>query len=158
MKELESYADLLEYLKTLTPEQLKQKPQYAPSSAIASEILTMKPCIAIGTMDEFEFFAARSSTNNKFNADEIVFLTDGNPFAEDGATSYLVNPKDSDKEMKKLKKEMKKNPFRAIKKFKMGKPCYGPDGPTKLKDQLNPKNPSTFGVGESIIINHRCKD
>lgn len=143
MKELDTYADLLEYLKTLTPEQLQQKVQYAPHSPITEQVLDIQPCIAIGTMDELEFYAARSSTNNRFNPHEIVFLTDYNPFGEDGATGYQSGPEDN---------------------YKSEKVIYGPDGPTPKKDQINPnffkpgdEGKLKFSRSSNFVLKHRMK-
>lgn len=158
MKDLETYQDLLDYLKTLTKEQLQQKPQCGNSTPIDTSIITMNPCIAIGTMDEFEFYGARSATNNKFNPNEIVLFTDHNPFGIDGATSYLLEAIDN-KKLEKMKKcKSSKNKLKMIKEWLDGKPCYGPEGPTNPKDQLNPKIVKGFNEAEKRLLKHRCKD
>ena len=110
MKELITYKDLLTYLKTLTDKQLKQPIQIADPSPITEEPVVMQSGIAIGTMKEMEFYAARSVTNNAFNPNEIVILVDGNPFGEDGRIYTEYNPE----ELKKKHKETVRMKVRSI--------------------------------------------
>lgn len=89
---IETYGDLLKYLQS-KPEILEQKIQIAPHNPNCDEVLALEPCFAIGTVDEmFEHSRyIRSSNDNSYNPDEVVILSDWNPFGEDGATSYLID-------------------------------------------------------------------
>lgn len=87
---IRTWADLLSALQKLTPEQLAQPAQTVlvePSDDMVSEC---HPCIAIGTVDEFEIEAIRSTRDNKRHGEEVVILLDYNPFGEDGCVAFKL--------------------------------------------------------------------
>lgn len=149
MKSIETLGDLRDYLNSLTPEQLKLPAQTAKASAMLNEPIECEPIIAAGTMDEMQFPAARSVSNNRFIPEEIVLLTDGSPFGKDGATSYTIE-------------DFKQRDVNGRPKMT---PSYEPyDGPTPLKEQQNPKlgpmtpkkmNAGKLGAYNEEILRHR---
>lgn len=132
--ELNTYGDLLDYLKTLSFDKLNQPIQITRQGDLClSDIITLLPGIAIGTVDDMEFFGSRSVVDNQYHGEEIVILTDANLFGKDGALAY---------------------------EHKDGKcvPLYGPKGPTSRDSQLNPKEttPDTSS-SEAAILKNRLK-
>ena len=117
MKELETLKDLLDYLKKLPKDKLSQPVQGAKDPC-SDSIVEMLPGIAIGTMEEMEFYGARSVSNNRFNADEVVILFDFNIHSTDGAIAHTWSPQDD---------------------YRKRRPIYGPSGKTPRSEQINPK-------------------
>lgn len=136
MKDIRTYKDLLEYLSALDKKQLEQPVQIADQGPMLSEPIPMKCGIAIGTMDEMEFYAARSVTDNRFHPEEICILVDGSGFGEDGYTAISF-PAGSPKKRKAKKGETPKEKMDSW--LDGGEKIYGPGGPTLKESQLNPK-------------------
>ena len=113
MKSITTYQQLYNYIKGMTPKQRKQTIQITHPSM--EPIQEMIPAIAIGTVDEMEFYGARSVNDNRYHGDEIVILSDLNPFGQNGEVAW----------------EMGKNK-------NLDKAIYGGRGRTKKEDQLNP--------------------
>ncbi len=131
MKEITTYGDLLAKLETMTEAELNQPVQIAdpPNDCRPVEL---QQGIAIGTVGEFEFEGSRSVIDNRYHADEVVILIDGNPHAEDGAVSYLL----------KNEGPKEKQVVRHI-------PQYGPHGKTERVEQYRdgerPEFPTYIG-------------
>jgi hypothetical protein len=86
-----TYRDLLQALQKATDEQLEMPIQCADSHPVDEHVHTLKQAICLGTVDELEMRYARSVKDNRRIGDELVLFCDGNPFAEDGATGYVMN-------------------------------------------------------------------
>lgn len=123
MKELETYRDLLSYLQNASSEYLDQPIQVANPGPNCDEPIELMPGIAIGTVDQMGFFRCRSMVDNKYHAEELVILIDGNPFAKDGAVAYEWKSNDDTGDIDDV-------------------PIYGKEGPTDIKDQTAPQKPS----------------
>lgn len=85
MSEIKTWLGLFNYLKTLSDQQLMQRIQIIPPSTLDHEGV-LAHGIAIGTVEQaFGDNKTRSSYDNHHHPEDIVLLTDGNPFGEDGA-------------------------------------------------------------------------
>lgn len=127
-KEIETYADLKAALEAMTPEQLAQQIQVAKPTPMP--LVELQVGLAIGTVAEMGFYAVRSTYDNRYHPEDIVLLTDHNPFGEDGAIAY--HGLDDDAEA-----------------------IYGKNGPTPEIEQIDPRehndaNVSVRSVGHSI--------
>ena len=87
---LRTYRDLLQALQKATEEQLEMPIQCADSHPVDEYVHTLKQAICLGTVDELDLRYARSVKDNRRHGEELVLFCDGNPFAEDGATSYVM--------------------------------------------------------------------
>lgn len=133
MKEIETYKDLLAALSVLTPEQLAQPIQVADPSPDCSKPVELQCGIALGTVGEFGFEGSRSVVDNKYHADDVVILVDGNPHAEDGATAYV----------------WRSGGFETA--------SYGVGGPTKREDQFAPKSDGDTPAYVGPVFRKRMK-
>jgi hypothetical protein len=97
-KEIETYRDLLKALGELTDVQLAQRLQVIAPSPFSKKEL--EPVLAIGTIAGMELEGARSCYDNRYHAEDIVLLTDHNPFGENGAIAYEMKF-DDDKDERK---------------------------------------------------------
>ena len=89
MDEIRTYRQLLAMLQEVPDEKLDQPVQVAGPHIISDEmVVTLRPAIAVGTVEEMEFRYARSSEDNRFHPEELVILIDGNPFGKGGAVAY----------------------------------------------------------------------
>jgi hypothetical protein len=128
--DIETYRDLLTYLQGLSDKQLDQKVQVAEPSPL--EIQPLIPVLAIGTVKQMGFYGCRSSIDNRYHGNEVVLLSDGSGFGEDGAVAYeMPSPK-------KRRKGAKRRPQSLDDLFK-GKPIYGKDGKTPRAEQIAPE-------------------
>ena len=89
-REVMTYQDLLDALKTLSPEQLAQPIHVAEPGPNGDIPVELKTGIAIGTVGHLGFSGSRSTVDNKYHADEVVLLIDANPYAPDGAIAYPI--------------------------------------------------------------------
>lgn len=87
---IETYRDLLNELLKLTPEQLKQKAQFAPYSADGDALLTLQPIIGLGTVAEMDQ-PTRSSYDNDHHPEDVVLWVDGNGFGVDGCCAWQLD-------------------------------------------------------------------
>lgn len=112
-KKMLTYGELLQYLQTLTSEQLNQQVQAVLPTPNDDDVQELMPAIGIDTVANWELEACRSCMDNKYHGEEIVLLLDYNPYAEDGAIAYEWDMTvDSTDE-----------------------PIYGSEGPTNPNDQ-----------------------
>lgn len=118
MNDIKTYRDLLGALAGMTDEQLDQVAQIAPPMIDDNAILN--PIISLGTVKEYEFGRCRSAADNKYHGDDVVLLTDSNPYRQDGAIAYDSLD------------------------IETANPIYGKDGPTRPEDQqpLNRQEPT----------------
>ena len=135
-QELETYQDLLNYLTKLSKNKQLKKLLSQPIQTVEPspfELKTLLPVLAIGSVKEMGFAGCRSATDNKYHEDDLVLLTDHNPFGEKGEIGYLVRgPKHERKSI------------------------YGKQGKTNKKDQMAPKiSPEKAEVS---VLKKRMKD
>jgi hypothetical protein len=83
--------------------------------------------VAVGTVKQFDFEKCRSSIDNKYNQDEIVILTDKNPFSKEGVT------------------------FRKLEEDKSLTPIYG-KGKTKKEEQEKSKQYRSGSKSKYTVI------
>lgn len=83
-KSIQTYADLLDFLKGLNEDQLKQNVQVCPYFNDDTAIVGLQPVYLAGDVEGFELYGSRSSVDNKCNPHEIILGVDVNPFSEDG--------------------------------------------------------------------------
>lgn len=86
---IETLQDMLDYLKTLSKEELSQPAQIVPHHVDGDIPLELHSIIDVDTIktyfgDEEDDQKTRSTKDNKHHPESIVFLTDLNPFGEDG--------------------------------------------------------------------------
>jgi hypothetical protein len=137
MQSIETWGDLLAALNSLTSEQLRQPVQIAESPADCKPV-EMQCGIAIGTVGEFEFSGSRSTHDNRYHADDVCLLVDGNSFAEDGAIAYEM-------------KTHKTNGRPVIRHV----PLYGKDGPTPREAQMSPNERKEFPAHVASVVRKR---
>ena len=85
-----SYRDLLAALQNASEEQLDMPIQCVDSHPVDEHVYVLKQAICLGTVDDLDLRYARSVNDNRRNGNELVLFSDGNPFAVDGATSYMM--------------------------------------------------------------------
>lgn len=122
MKEVRTWNDLLHAIEAMTPIEKLQQIQIAKPPSDGRPVALARG-IALGTVGAFEFEGSRSVVDNRYHANEVVLLIDGNPFAEDGAMCH----------------EMRREgpPERPVMRTI---PNYGPGGkPTPREEQFSPE-------------------
>lgn len=87
--EVETWADLEQRIKNMTPEQKSQRVQVCLHSPNAYHVNDLRPVVLVDTIAELGLQYCRSSVDNKHHDEEIVIYVDGNPFGEDGAKGYM---------------------------------------------------------------------
>lgn len=93
-----TYQDLFEFLQTKTPEQLAQQAQIVPKGGgVTPAPINLETIICAGTVEELFYvdgtcdYEIRSSRDHKHHPEEIVLITDGHGFSEDGDTAYTMS-------------------------------------------------------------------
>jgi len=82
---------LLAALQNATDEQLDMPIQCTDSHPVDENVYTLKRVICMGTVDQLDLrYAPRVSDNRRRHGNEIVLFCLGNPFSEDGASSYVM--------------------------------------------------------------------
>lgn len=87
---LQTWRELMDALKNATDEQLDMPIQCTDSHPVDEYVYTLKRAICLGTVDELDLRYARSVRDNRRHGNELVLFCDGNPFGEDGASSYTM--------------------------------------------------------------------
>ena len=90
-RSITTYRELLEALQQANEEQLDLPIQCVNSHPVDEYVYTLQQVICIGTVDALDLRYARSVRDNRRNGEELVLFSDGNPHAEDGAVSYVVD-------------------------------------------------------------------
>jgi len=127
---IKTYGDLLKVLVQMNEAELTQAIQIADPPPNEDEPVECCPCYAIGTVKEYEFYRSRSVNDNKYHADDIVMLIDGNSYGKDGAIAYEG--------------------------FDLSQPIYSNAGPTSVDDQTCPEGrKSDLTVANKVIIERR---
>ncbi len=80
----------LRALQKASDQQLDMPIQIADSHPADESVHALQQVICLGTVDELVLRSARSVNDNRRNGEELVLCCDGNPFGEDGATSYVI--------------------------------------------------------------------
>lgn len=139
--ELKTYRELLAFMENMTEQQLDQPVQVVLPSGDLDKAVELQPGIAIGTVAQMEFYKARSSVDNKYHADEVVLLIDGNPFSVEGAVAYSLSDADDWDDMK-------------------NHPIYGDGGPTNPADQCSGRQPNVEDIQASVVatVNNRSRN
>jgi len=88
--QIRTYKDLLVILQQASEEQLNQDVQIVKSHCVYNHVYSLEAVICFGTVDGLELKYARSSVDNQRHGEELILFTDGNGFAEDGATSHTM--------------------------------------------------------------------
>ena len=83
-----NYKQLLEYLESLSPEQLEMRAQVVLVEPDDEKVNVGLPLVEIRTVEEFGIRYIRSAADNKRNPDEVVMLLDHNIHAERGAIAH----------------------------------------------------------------------
>lgn len=130
MVELETWSDLKAALATLTDEQLRQPIQCVQPDGDEGRVQEMVLGIALATVRDFEFYACRSTHNNKYCPDDVVLLMDGNPFGLDGVVAWEWHPDGTET------------------------PIYGTSGVTGRDDQMAPNCDELADKWENGLVNH----
>lgn len=112
---IRTWEDLARAIAAMTPEERLQPVQCVNPTPNDNDVQECLPGIAFGTVAELQFYACRSSHNNKYCSSDFVLLVDGNPFAEDGAIAYEWDTEVGDLDEK---------------------PIYGSDGKTDRSRQI----------------------
>lgn len=82
------YGELLEQLKKLSPEELKQPVQFALPEPNGDKRVTLYGCYELGYASDFEGQGTRSVLDNEHHPEQVVIHSDQNPFSEDGDSIY----------------------------------------------------------------------
>lgn len=127
---IETWGDLKSAIDKLSQTELQQPIQCIKPNGDEGQVQEMVRGIALGTVLEFEFFACRSTHNNKYCPDDVVLLMDENPFSPDGVLAWEWNSDGSET------------------------PIYGKDGMTDRKDQVAPNSDSLSEKWETSVVKH----
>lgn len=90
MTDIKTWADVLAWLRTLTPEQLAQTAEVYANDPTSEEPRRLDHVVAGGTVEEFfgDDGATRSSADNTHDPARCVLLLDDNPFSPVGDLFY----------------------------------------------------------------------
>lgn len=88
---IETWNDLLEALKTASPEQLQQPVQICQHHPVDEYVHELMQGICFGTVDEMDLRYTRSVTDNRRHGEHLIIYADNNPFAEDGAIAHEID-------------------------------------------------------------------
>lgn len=95
MKSKFTYRHLLNYLNRLDENELDQNVQIMPDH-VTPDPVRLEPAIAVGTVkdwcheDGYVEVETRNADDFKHHPEQIIILTDGSPFSEDGDTYYTM--------------------------------------------------------------------
>ncbi len=90
-RSITTYRELLAALQKASEEQLDLPIQCVNSHPVDEYVYNLQQVICLGTVDALGLRYARSVIDNRRNGDELVLLSDGNPYGEDGAVAYEVD-------------------------------------------------------------------
>jgi hypothetical protein len=97
------YKELLQFLQTLTPQQLEQQVQIISAhSGTSPAPINLEPVIDAGTVEGFLYvngecdYEIHSSVDWKQHPEEVVLLCDGHGFGEFGDTAYVMQEIDGE--------------------------------------------------------------
>ena len=95
-KLMNTWADVLAFLQTLTPEQLRQAPMAMPPEPDGDKPLGLMPLVTMGTIEEMchvdgkVVTKTRSCDNDEHHPEQVVMLIDSFPYDNDGNGFYKM--------------------------------------------------------------------
>jgi len=120
LKVLMTWQDIYEAIGKLTLEQRSQMAQFVLPTLDCDEVQEFMPCVSMATVKQFGFYRCRSAYDNKYHAEDVVMLIDGNMFGKDGeiAVEFKLDDDGYGTHERKI---------------------FGDDGPTAIEDQMSPE-------------------
>jgi hypothetical protein len=82
---IQSWDDLAKVIATLTPEQRKKPIQATRSHPVDEFVHDLQPAFLFGTIDGIGIRYARSCEDNRRHGDDLIIMTDSNPFGLSGS-------------------------------------------------------------------------
>lgn len=86
--EITTWSDLAKAISKLSKAEKSQPVQVVKTHASDAAVNELLPGVCLGSVGSLEIRFVRSSTDNRKHEEHVVLLVDGNPFGEEGASSY----------------------------------------------------------------------